>query len=259
MSARPEERKGHPSVLAGNDIAGIIAAWPELKARVAPGGGGQGEKVKGSKRPPIPIDPHVVDVMSEVEQWVHFCARVLLDEVPPVHGCNGDCHGALEHRCDEECDGLATSPEDCPDRVDPITSSNVVTQMRQIVEHIGHFTEHEDPMLSVAFCDDAERLRKLVEMTARPAGRRRLRIGARCFEKATTDMGARVPCPGQYTVLADPDQPYTIPDIVCDANRAHRIEPVEWQRAYRRKGDAQEAVVLISRWRGEPLDETVRA
>jgi hypothetical protein len=248
------ERNGHPSVLASNDIEAMIRAWPELQARVTPGGGTGGEKTTGSKKRPAPIDAHVVDVMVEVEQWVHFCARVLIDEVPTEHGCNGLCHGSAEHRCDEECDQQPTSPDDCPDRVDPITSSRTVTQMREIVAHVGHFTEHEDQMLAMAFCDDAERLRKLVEATARPSGRRRLRIGARCFEKVGTDTGARVKCPGHYTVLADPDRPHTIPDIVCDVNSGHRIEPVEWQRAYRRMGDAEEAVVLISRWRGESVD-----
>lgn len=231
------ERHGHPAVLAANDLWAIAAKWPELKAAAARGEGAGGEKVKGSKSAPIPINAAVVDVISEVDQWAVFLARTLMDEVL-VHTIIDTTTVPFVHTQ--------------IDRYDPWAPASTRTEkiLEQIAaERVGHFTHHEDEMLALAFIDDASRLRRLVEHAAQPSGRRTLQIGARCFEHGTSDMGARIPCPGQYTVLADPEKPYVIPDVICDEDRTHRIDPTEWQRAYRRRGDAQGAVDLISTWR----------
>lgn len=255
------DRREQVSALnARDDLLAIADAWSELIARAAAASSGRrAEKVKGSKVRPLPIDAHVIDVITEVEQWAHFLARVLIDEtewLPPAIGdprrcpwCNGRGFATTVHtgkRWCVLCDGRGAVP---------LAEPNAGETLRSIAEQrIGHFTAHADEMLALAFADDARRLRELVLPVARPSGRRRLRIGARCFEKGTSDLGERIPCPGQYTVLADPDKPYVIPDIVCDVDHHHRIEPVEWQRAYRRTGDAQGAVDRIAVWHGSMTD-----
>jgi hypothetical protein len=111
--------------------------------------------------------------------------------------------------------------------------------LRALAARVGHFTA--DPDTGDEFCAEADRLARLVDHTAHPTGRRRLHIGgAHCIEPG---------CTGTYTVLADPTAPCLVPDLICDHDRAHRIDPVEWQRAYRRTGDPTAAVRAIARWR----------
>lgn len=215
------ERHGHPAVLAANDLHDIARLWPELTERIAAGGGSDSSGfVTGSKVRPLPISAHVIDVITEVEEWVTFLARVLIDETDWT-----------------------------------VTNKTTPGLIESIAGRVGHFTEHPDQFLAQSFCDDAQRLRELVQATAHPSGKRTLRIGAPCFEKSTSDLGERIPCPGQYTVLADPERPYVVPDIICDRDRSHRITPVEWQRAYRRTGSADLAADLVGRWRRVDLDE----
>lgn len=239
-------------MLARNDLDAIVAAWPALARRVMPDNGAVGGRRSGGAHPVVPIDPHVIDVMTEVETWTNFLARVLLEEVPPEHGCAGACHGSAEHSCaGHPCateDEPIRAAENCPMRRDAVHASLMPDLLAQVAQRVGHFAEHADAMLAMTFCDDAERLRKAVEAAAWPTGRRWVGIGARCVEHGTSDLGERIPCPGKYRVLVDPEQPYRIPDIVCDQDREHRIDPVEWQRAYRRRGEAQAAVDLIARW-----------
>ena len=219
-------RRGHPSVLARYDILAIVDMWPELTARVAAGGGAKDSSgiASPTKVAPLPVRVDVVDVVSEVDQWATFLARALMEET------------------DWEPQGTSTP-----------------ALLRQIAQRVGHFTEHEDEMLALAFCDDAERLRALVLKTARPSGRRSIRIGAKCWEHGTSDLGERVACRGNLTVLADPERANVVPDVVCDQDSAHRIDPTTWQRAWRRTGDAVGAVRLVARWHAELVDMSASA
>jgi hypothetical protein len=211
----PTERHGHLAVLAGNDLWTIRTEWPALAALAACGTETATEPVKGSRTPPIPINPHVIDVMIEVETWIT----------------------GLAHTLDVETNWT------------PPTTPNIRQTLAELYNHVGHFTEHPDPTIAQTFTTDTPRMATLVYKTAHPSGKRTLRVGVRCDHYTTTDPDNPTPCPGQYTVLADPDNPYVIPDLICDHNRTHRIDPGEWQRAYRRTQDPQAAAHLVARWR----------
>lgn len=220
-------RNGHPAVLAANDLHAIADAWPELRARLATGGTGTKDEsgiASTSKVAPLPIRANVLDVIAEVDQWATFLARTLIEETDWT----------------------------------PVGTSTPAL-LRQIAARVGHFTEHADEMLALAFADDAERLHALVTRTARPSGRRTIHIGAKCWQHGTSDLGERTPCDGNLTVIADPERASLVPDVVCDRDRDHRIDPTTWQRAWRRTGDAQAAAALVSTWHASRVDEQVPA
>jgi hypothetical protein len=209
------ERHGHPSVLATNDLWTIVGHWPELVARVARGGAGQGEKVTSSRSASLPIDSYVVEVMAEIDAWAFFLARVLMDEVTVEVPVPGPVRGTWAE----------------PWRP---TDTSTAGLLRQIAtERVGHFTEHSDEGLRLSFFDDAKRHADRAEKTARPSGRRKIRLGVRCIEHGTTELGERVPCRGQYATVLDPEA-RGMADMVCEADQSHRMTPLEWQRGLRR-------------------------
>lgn len=63
---------------------------------------------------------------------------------------------------------------------------------------------------------------------AYPSGTRRLPTGLPCEEHTTNDAGQRVPCPGKLTTTVGGN---TYTDLVCTADRDHRITPAEWQKS----------------------------
>lgn len=205
----------HPSIVARNRLLEIADTWPALTARLRPGSSADrsGVHVAPSSRPPI--DVHVSDVVAEVTEWAHFLAHVLMDETD-------------------------WRPDD----------TSMPALARGLAERVGHFTEHPDEQLALAFTDDAKRLAHLVRSTALPTGRRTVRVGLRCEMHDTSPLGERVACTGWYTLVLDPDKPGYIPDLVCTQDGQHRITPDEWQRAYRRTAMRPEAAAaLIARLR----------
>lgn len=154
--------------LAARDAWLYVAhAWPELQTRLIPGdgaaGGGAGDPARA------PIDVAVSDLMREIEDEARFYARVLLDEVPPAHGCDGACHGSPEHRCECVPDTAVVLAEECPDRRDPITTSTMPGLLVEVATRYGHFTEQDD-RIALDFCDAAhEAQRKVHGAIQRPA------------------------------------------------------------------------------------------
>jgi len=205
----------HPSVIARNHLLDLATIWPELEAKVARGGGSAGEKVTGSKKEaPIPVDPHVIDTMAEIEAWVVFMVRQLMDEVTVEVAVPGPVRGTWAE----------------PWRPNGITTASL---LHQIADRVGHFTEHQDEMLAIAFQDDAKKHAKEALKVARPSGRRTIPLWVRCLEHDTDDQGDRIPCPGMYVTVLDPDS-HGLNDMVCEVDRTHRMTPLEWQRSQRR-------------------------
>jgi len=208
---------------AREQLVDIATAWPVLTDMVAAGstpGSGSGKPASRT-----PIDAHVADVRTELALWVRFLARVLMEEVvverwPGVPWSAG-------HRVAEPWA--------------PPTLDTGELAHHMATERIGHFLAHEDQHLRVEFLDDAKRLSGLARRTAWPSGARWMRTGVECTEHGTSDLGERVVCQGEYRVFMHPDQD-VVPDMVCTDDSAHRITPLEWQRAQRRNPmDAQAA------------------
>lgn len=166
MSERPAQ---HSALDARDDLLWIVYRWHLLQARLRPGGGNSLSGMPRGAASGVPIDTHVSDLMFEItEKVARFYGRLLLDEVPTAHGCRGACHGSLEHRCDCPQGAQPITPERCPDRVDPITTSAMPALLEQVARRAGHFTA--DPMMALGFSDDASEYRDKVRLTLeRPA------------------------------------------------------------------------------------------
>lgn len=194
----------------------VADAWPRLDELVAAGSSPSAGGSKPGSRPPI--DAHVADVRQEVALWVRFLARVLMEEVT-VERWPG-VPWAAERRVAELW---------APPTLDTGSLARHIAH-----ERIGHFLAHEDQHLRMEFLDDAERLATLVRRTVWPSGARWMRTGIDCTEHGTSELGERVACSGEYRVFMRPEQ-QVIPDMVCSLDDEHRITPLEWQRAQRRR------------------------
>jgi len=194
----------HAALEARRHMLAIADAWPDLEDRLGREGSTVGDKVSGTKTPGLVINEHVSDVMGEVREWVTFLARALIDETdwtPPAGGTPELLHDIATNR-------------------------------------IGHFTEHPDEGLRLAFHDDAREMHRKVMGAAYPRGIRTIRLGIPCDEHTTSDLGERVPCPGQYETRLDPEE--SIGDLVCSTDPEHRMTPLEWQRSQRRRDVARD-------------------
>jgi hypothetical protein len=191
----------HSALDARDDMLAIADTWPDLLDRLATSSSGpKNDRVSGTVPTGLVINETVSDVMGEVRAWAQFLTRVLMEET-------------------------TWEPHD----------TGTDDLLRDIARHrIGHFTAHADEGLREAFHDDARHMRYKVEHAAYPSGKKRIPLHVHCCETTTTVLGARVPCPGQYTATLNPDMPGLIPDMICDHDPGHRITPVEWQRAARK-------------------------
>ncbi len=192
-----DQGEQHSALTTQQHMRDIASMWPELVARLGGSSGGDNagvHTVPGSK---MPIDAHMSDVMAEVSEWAAFLAHVLIDETDWT-----------------------------PRSTDTAVLLYDISEWR-----IGHFTEHPDEHLRIAIEDDAKRLAKLVRNTVRPSGRRKIRLGTRCLDYGTSDLGERIVCTGEYETILDPAE--TIGDLVCSKDPQHRMTPLEWQRAQR--------------------------
>jgi hypothetical protein len=111
---------------ARDDLLAVAASWGALKARLRPAdGSGDGVRTAPDSRPPV--DLGVSDLLAEIEAHARFLGKVLLDEVPPEHGCDGACHGAPGHRCAGRLCATEGEPlvpvAGCLMRRDPVTTS----------------------------------------------------------------------------------------------------------------------------------------
>lgn len=192
-----DQREQHTALTVQQHMREIVSMIPELHAALAGGSTGDNAGVHTVPGSRMPINAHVSDVIAEIDGWVTFLARVLLDET----------------------DWLPASDRPIDILADIATN------------RVGHFTEAQDEGLREAVTEDATRLAKLARNTARPSGRRKIRLGTPCLEHGTSDLGERIPCPGEYATVLDPSE--TIGDLVCTQDPTHRMTPLEWQRAQR--------------------------
>ncbi|MHA7132551.1 hypothetical protein [Oerskovia turbata] len=198
------------ALTAHDDLLWIVSHWPDLKARLHGGGGNALTGLPGgSAENPLPIDVHVSDLMREIEDQARFYAAVLLDEVPPEHGCGGQCARDWFAAAAQTPGLPAPDVWDCPERRDPITTSTMPALLGQVAKRYGHFTTDEREALD--FCDEAhdfrERVRKTLERPAPPTYvgpcRSRTADGAGCagelYLREGRDSGICRECGTEFT------------------------------------------------------------
>jgi hypothetical protein len=210
----------HSALDARDDMLAIADAWPDLEVRLGREERAGGEKVSGSKSVGLVINETVSQAMAEVRSWVHFLARVLMDEV------------TITRTVEYPAGSVLTYTE--PWRPGAMDVPGILREIAR--ERVGHFTAHPDEGMRVAFHDDVRAMRALAEQHAYPSGRHWVPVHVACLDHTTTDAGRRTPCPGEYRVLLDPEKPGLIPDMVCEKDPGHRISPLDWQRAARKSG-----------------------
>lgn len=70
------------SLAARDDLLAVARSWPELRARLAAGGGSALTGMPSGDGDPLPINVAVSDLMRLVEDRTRFYARALLDDDP---------------------------------------------------------------------------------------------------------------------------------------------------------------------------------
>ncbi|MET4222799.1 hypothetical protein [Oerskovia enterophila] len=251
---------------ARTDLLWIVERWPRLQARLEGGGGNALTGMpSGSNEAPLPIDVAVSDLMREIEDQARFYAAVLLDEVPPEHGCDGRCvktwlATATEATKADQPVPDAPSSWDCPDRRDPITTSTMPALLGQVAERYGHFTQDEREALD--FCDEAhdfrERVRKTLERPAPPTYvgpcRARGADGAGCsgelYVREGRERGTCRECGTEFTR----DEQLT---YVRDALEERLMTPTEIVRALKIVGHEVKPGTVFKWVQREKLEEVV--
>ncbi len=97
-----------------------------------------------------------------------------------------------------------------------------------------------------AIRDDVKRAEHLTYRAIHPSGIKWTPVNLACTDHATTDLGERTPCPGNMWAKVGGD---LMPDLVCDADPEHVINPDTWERQgwKRRLGQATGAARLLER------------
>ena len=93
------------------------------------------------------------------------------------------------------------------------------------IPHLTHRTARESAEEIAA---DVERAEKAVYGATHPSGVHWVPVNLRCEQHGTSELGERVPCAGSMWALVGRD---TMPDLVCDVDPTHLLEPGEWERA----------------------------
>ena len=63
---------------------------------------------------------------------------------------------------------------------------------------------------------------------------RKVKVGLPCEQHGTSDLGERVPCPGEMEAKLSRQ----MPDLVCSEDAGHRIPPDVWSRQYWKRAHA---------------------
>lgn len=215
---------------ARDDMLAIAAAWPDLMERMYSQGSSASNGMPKSPsvdETGIVLNEYVSRVHLEVERWVEFLARVLMDEVTITYMVTIPGEGDAEPTVELRSKPWAPRSTDTP------------RLLREIAQaRIGHFTAHPDEMMRIAFFDDVKEMRSKVDSAAYPDGERTIKTQARCDEFGTSALGERVRCPGMITMT--PTRYGTMPDLICSEDKTHRTTPDVFMRAGWRKSHEED-------------------
>lgn len=89
-----------------------------------------------------------------------------------------------------------------------------------VVRYAG---EHE----CVDIANDARTVARAVYSAAYPSGVHWVEVGLPCEDHGTSELGERIPCAGVMRALVGTG---AIPDLVCNVDESHILEPARWER-----------------------------
>lgn len=193
------------SELGGNIRRDLYAISDHYDSALEPARRAAGSQVKASKEPPLPISAHILDVRMEAARDLAYWAQFLLDEVRDVNG------NPLQH-------GPRSTDVD-------VLVPFVVTWVDWLIQFMPDDAEN----LGIDAAKHAKALRGVVG----GFGSRKFPIGP-CIEHGTSDMGERIPCPGQMTALLRQTDELLPSEIYCTTDAEHRWAASDWLRLGRR-------------------------
>lgn len=94
--------------------------------------------------------------------------------------------------------------------------------------HISHFTHRTERETAEEVAADVERAERAVYRATHPKGERWVAVNLTCEMWGTSEQGERVPCPGEMWAYVGRD---VMPDLICNADDTHRLEPGAWERS----------------------------
>lgn len=190
--------------LAGQIRRDLWAIRDNYDEALQPARRGAGSQVKASKEPPLPIGAHILDVRMEAHKDLHYWCSFILDN---MRGADGK---ALSTRVVQTVDGMTGFIDTWAGRI------------------VGDFPDDADNLAKDAN-QHARALRGIIQET----GVRKFPIGG-CPEHATSDMGERVPCPGELRAALRKDDDLLPSEVACTVDADHKWAAREWMQLGRR-------------------------
>lgn len=110
-----------------------------------------------------------------------------------------------------------------------LPGSDVATLARWVATwHLSHVTHGMAQETAEEVARDVDHAEWAVYGATHPSGIHWAPVNLRCEQRAATEQGERVPCPGWMWAKVGRD---VMPDLVCDHDPEHRVEPQVWERA----------------------------
>jgi len=186
---------------ASEKLHAIADAWADLEDVIVSTGGAGSEPVKGTKDVGLVLNEKASTARAKTSADLWAYARMVLEW--------GDEHGRN-----------MTGP----------AKSTIPALAQWLADwHLSVLTVHAGRYSAVAFMEDVWSDARAVRAAAYPTGARKVPTGLRCTEHVTGVDGDRLPCPGQMVAWVRP-QASTLPDLVCEDDRTHVVDPATWQR-----------------------------
>lgn len=192
---------------AAEDLNYIADAWDDLEQNLtsseAPDSSDQGKtKNAGKGQTGVVINERAVEARRSATAHVWSFARIVFDWADSI---DRSIAGPREHTTPDVARWLAKW-------------------------HINVFAVHAGRSTALAFIEDTSAIKRAVKSAAYPTGAKKLETGLPCVEHTTGELGERIACTGTMHAWVGPDSPM-LPDLVCSADKTHKIDPLTWQRS----------------------------
>ncbi len=177
------------------DLRQLRSAWDDM---LPEGGSVSGSaRVGGSKEPPPPAPIAVLSLRREVCEVLASWCHVVIDDAVDIHGNS---------------------------MVVDLDGTDAIGMAGWLMTWADFLGSHEAAADAAAEIGEAARACAVVVSGQRT---RRFRVGP-CIEHGTSDMGERVPCPGQLVAVLRSDEDLLPDALRCDADPAHAWGAFEW-------------------------------